>query len=165
MSPNQTHDSSTHGSSHCCQAAATPPRSNTSDYLPLTQLPIPLLSDSAQNCGAFVPHDVFNQLSNALQNLTSSMQANNTPTPGNAESTHTIEGGTPSDESSLTVENSTPNVDDMDALSEASGQHSPGTSFGSTPIAVSTHVYCHTVLPGAHTDVSLPPVPQGQKRR
>ena len=68
------------------------------------------------------------------------MQANNTPALGNAESTRTIEGGTPSDESFLTVEKSTPNVDNMDNLSEASGQHLPGASFGSTPIAVSTYM-------------------------
>ena len=45
------------------------------------------------------------------------MQANDTPAPGNAESTHTIENSTPN---ALIVENSTPNVDytDLDALSE-----------------------------------------------
>ena len=70
---------------------ATPPRSNTADYPLLTQLPIPLPSDSVQNRGAFVPHKVFNKLSNAFQHLKSSMQANNTPTLGNAETTHTID--------------------------------------------------------------------------
>ena len=53
------------------------------------------------------------------------MQANNTPALGNAESTCTIEDGTQNNESPLTVENSTPHVDYTDALSEASGQHSP----------------------------------------
>ena len=108
MSPNQTHEPSTHRSSHC-QVAATPSRSNTSDYPSLTQLSIPQPLDSVQNHGAFVPHEVFNQLSNTLQHLTSSMQANNTPVPGNAESTCTIQDGTLNDESPLTVENSTLN--------------------------------------------------------
>ena len=84
------------------------------------------------------------------------MQANNTPAPGNAESTHTLEDGTTNDESPLTVENSTSNVDYTDALSEASGQQPPGTSFGSTPIAVSTYMGRTILLPGAHPDVSLP---------
>ena len=88
------------------------------------------------------------------------MQAN----PGNAESTHTIEDGTPNDESLLTVENSTSNVDYTYGLSEASGQHPPGTSFGSTPISVSAYTGC-TVLPGAHPDVSLPPVPLRMKEK
>ena len=48
------------------------------------------------------------------------MQANNTPAPGNAESARTIEDGTPNDESPLTVEHCTPNVDYTDALSEGS---------------------------------------------
>ena len=148
MSYNQTYEPSIHGSSHRCQSAATPGRSTTSDSLPLAQLPIPLPSDSAQNRGAFIPHEVLNQLSNALQHLTSSMQANNTPTPGNAESTCTIEDGTPNDESSLTVEHSTLNVDYTDVLSEALGQQPPGTSFSSTPKAVPTYIG-RTVLPGA----------------
>ena len=88
------------------------------------------------------------------------MQAN----PGNAESTRTIEDDIPNDESLLTVENSTPNVDYTYGLSEASGQHPPGTSFGSTPIAVSTYISC-TVLPGAHPDVSLPLVPPRTKEK
>ena len=113
MSSNQTHKFSTHGSFNRCQAAAaTPPRSNTLDYPPSTQLSIPQPSDSAQNRG----REVFNQLSSALQHLKSSMQANNTPALGNAESTCTIEDGTSNDESPLTVENSTPNVDYTDAL-------------------------------------------------
>ena len=82
------------------------------------------------------------------------MQANNTPAPGNAESTRTIEDGTPNDELPLTVENSTPNVDYTDTSTEASGQQPPGTSFGSTPIAIPTCIG-HT---GAHPDVLLPPV-------
>ena len=117
-SSNQTHKPSTRGSSRRRRAAATPSRSTASDSLPLPQLPIPLPSDSSQNHGTFVPHTVLNQLSNALQHLTSSMQANNTPATGNAESTRTIEDGTPNDESPLTVENSTLNVDYTDALSE-----------------------------------------------
>ena len=48
---NQTHDPSTHRSSHCHQPGATPSRSTTSDSLPLTQLPIPLPSDSVQPWG------------------------------------------------------------------------------------------------------------------
>ena len=64
------------------------------------------------------------------------MQANNTPAPGNTESTCTMEDSTPNDKSPLTVENSTPNVHYTDSLSEASGQQPSGTSFGSTPIAV-----------------------------
>ena len=88
------------------------------------------------------------------------MQAN----PGNAESTRTIEDGTPNDESPLTVVNSTLNVDYTDALSEASGQQPPGTSFGSTPLAVPTYMG-RTVLPGAHPDVSLPPVPLRTKEK
>ena len=107
-SSNQIHEPSTHGSSRHHQAAATPSRSTTLDSPPLTQLQIPLPSDSAQNHGTFVPHEVFNQLSNALQHLTSSMQANNTPTPGNAKSTLAIEDGTPNDETLFTIENSTP---------------------------------------------------------
>ena len=93
------------------------------------------------------------------------MQTNNTPTPGNAESTHTLEVGTPNDESPLTVENSTPNEDYTDALSEASGQQPPGTSFGSTPIAVSTYMGRTILLPGAHPDVSLPLVPPRTKEK
>ena len=89
--------------------------------------------------------------------MTSSVQANNTPAPGNAKSTHTIEDGTQNDQSPLTVENPTPNIDYTDALSEASGQQPPGISFGSTPIAVPTYMGC-TVLPGAHPGVLLPPV-------
>ena len=117
-SSNQTYEPSIHGSSHRHQAAATPSRSATLDSPPLSQLPISLPWDSAQSHGAFVPHKMLNQLSNALQHLTSSMQANNTPAPGNAKSTCTIEDGTLNDESSLTVENSTLNVDYTDALSE-----------------------------------------------
>ena len=48
-SSNQTHKPSTHESSHHCQAAVTPSRSTTSNSLLLTQLPIPLPSDSVQN--------------------------------------------------------------------------------------------------------------------
>ena len=59
-SPNQTYGPSTHGSSHRRQAAATPSRSNTLDYPLLTQLPIPLPSDSAQNQVTFVPHEPLN---------------------------------------------------------------------------------------------------------
>ena len=140
-SSNQTHESSTCGPSHCCRAAATPSRSTALDSPSLPQLPIPLPSNSSQNCGTFVPHEVLNQLSNALQCLTSSMQANNTPATGNAESTHIIEDGTPNDQPPLIVENSTPNVDYADALSEASGQQPPGTSFGSTPLAVRAALY------------------------
>ena len=70
---------------------------------------------------------MLNQLSNALQHLTRPMQANNTPY--NAESTRTMEDGTPNDESSRTVKNSTLNVDYTEALSEASRQQPPGTSF------------------------------------
>ena len=92
------------------------------------------------------------------------MQANNTPATGNAESTHTIEDGTPNDESTLTVENSMPNVDYTDALSEASGQQPPGTSFGSTPVVNPTYIGC-TILPGAHPDVSLPRVPPRTKEK
>ena len=147
-SSNQTHEHSTRGPSHRHRAAATPSRSTASDSPPLPQLPIPLPSNSSQNRGTFVPHEVLNQLSNALQHLTSSMQANNTPATGNAESTRIIEDGTPNDQPPLTVENSTPNVDCTDALSEASGQQPPGTSFGSTPLAVPTYMG-HTVLPGA----------------
>ena len=87
-----------------------------------------------------------------------------TPATGNAESTRTIEDGTPNDESLLTVENSTLNVDYTDGLSEASGQQPPGTSFGSTPIAVPNYMG-HTLLPGAHPDVSLPPVPPRTKEK
>ena len=163
-SSNQTHEPSTRGSSRHRRAAATPFRSIASDSPPLPQSPTPLPSHSSQNCGTFVPHEVLNQLSNALQHLTSSMQANNTPSTGNAESTRITEDGTPNDQPPLTVENSTPNVDYTDALSEASGQQPPGTSFGSTPIAVPTYMG-RTVLPGAHPDVSLPPIPQRQKRR
>ena len=108
-----------------------------------------------QNRGAFVAYEVFNQLSNVLQNLTSSVQANNTPAPGNAESTRTIENGTLNDESPLTVENSIPNVDYMDTISEASGQQPLGTRFDSILIAISTNMG-YTVLPGAHPDLSLP---------
>ena len=54
----------------------------------------------------------------------------------NAESTRIIEDGTLNDQPPLTVENSILNVDYTDALSEASGQQPPGTSFGSTPLAV-----------------------------
>ena len=64
----------------------------------------------------------------------SSIQANDKHAPGNA----------PNDESHLTVENSTPNVDHTDALSETSGQQPPGASFGSTPVAVLTYMG-HTV--------------------
>ena len=141
MSSNQTHEPSTCRPSRRPRAAATPSRSTASDSPLLPQLPIPLPSNSSQNHGRFVPHEVLNQLSNALQHLTSSMQANNTPATGNAESTRVIEDGTPNDEPPLTVENSTPNVDYTDALSEASGQQPPGTSFGSTPIAVPTYLY------------------------
>ena len=84
MSSNQTYEPSTHGSIHCHQATVTPVRSTTSDSPPLTQLQIPLLVDSAWNRGVIVPHKVFNQLFNALQHLTSSMQPNNRPVPGNA---------------------------------------------------------------------------------
>ena len=161
---NQTHESSTHGPSRRRRAAATPSRSTASDSPLLPQLPIPLPSNSSQNRGTFVPHEVLNQLSNALQHLTSSMQANNTPATGNAESTRIIEDGTPNDQPPLTVENSTPNVDCTDALSEASGQQPPGTSFGSTPLAVPTYMG-RTVLPGAHPDVSLPPVPPRTKEK
>ena len=107
---------------------------------------------------------MFNQLANALQHLTISIQANNTPKPGNAESTCTIEDGTPNNESPLTVENSTLNVDYTDALSKASGQHPSGTSFGSTPIAVPIYMG-RTVLPGAHPNVSLPLVPPRMKKK
>ena len=122
ISSSQTHETSTHGSSRRCRTPATPLRSTISDSLPVTQLPIPPTLDSAQNRRAFIPHRVFNQLSNALQRLTSSMQANNTPAPGNAESTHdhTIDDGTLNDEWSLTIGNSTLNVEDTDALSEVS---------------------------------------------
>ena len=92
------------------------------------------------------------------------MQANNTPATGNAKSTRITEDGTPNDQPPLTVENSTPNVDYTDALSEASGRQPPGTSFGSTPIAVPTYMG-RTVLPGAHPDVSLPPVPPRTKEK
>ena len=74
-SSNQTHELSTHGSSRHCQATATPLRSTTLHSPQLTQLPIPLPSDLAQNHWAFIPHEVFNQLSNALQHLTCSMHA------------------------------------------------------------------------------------------
>ena len=96
-SSNQTHVLSTHGSPHHYQAAATLLRSTTLHSPPLPQLTIPLPLDSAQNHWAFIPHEVFNQLSNALQHLTSSMNANNTPAPAtdNAESTRTIKDGTP----------------------------------------------------------------------
>ena len=107
---------------------------------------------------------MLNQLSNALQHLTSSMQANDTPATGNAESTRIVEDGTLNDQPPLTVENSTPNVDYTDALSEASGQQPPGTSFGSTPLAVPTYMG-RTVLPGGHPDVSLPPVPPRTKEK
>ena len=76
------------------------------------------------------------------------MQANNTPAPSNAESTHTIEDGIPNDESPLTVENSTPNIDYTDTLSEASGQQPPVTSSGSTPIIAVPTYMGRTVLPG-----------------
>ena len=72
--------------------------------------------------------------------------------------------GTLNAESTLTIENSTANVDHTDALSEASGQQPPGTSFGSTPIAVPTYMD-HNLLPGAHPDVSLPPVPPRMKEK
>ena len=62
ISLNQTHEPSTHRSSHHHQAAATPLKSNTSDYSLLTHLPIPLPSDSVQNRGALVPHEVLKQL-------------------------------------------------------------------------------------------------------
>ena len=68
------------------------------------------------------------------------MQTNNTPTTGNAESPRITEDGTPNYQPPLTVENSTPNVDYTDALSEATGQQPPGTSFASTPITVPTYM-------------------------
>ena len=144
MSSNQTHEPSTHGSSCCHQATPTLLRSTTLNSLPLTQLPIPLPSDLVQNREVFIPHEVLNQLSKSLHHLTSSMQANNTHAPGNAESIHTIEDGTPNDESPLTVENSTPNVDYTDALSEASGQQLPSTSFGSIYTYSSLYLYITT---------------------
>ena len=138
-SSNQTNERSTHGSSCSRQAAAaTSSRSTTFDSQPPAQLPILLLLDSAQICGAFIPHEVLNQLSSAFQHLTIFMQADNTPTPGNAESTCTAENSTLNAASLLIVENSTPTVDNTDALSEASGQQPPGTLFGSTPTVVPT---------------------------
>ena len=163
-SSNQTHEPSTRGSSRRRRAAATPLRSTASDSPPLPQSPTPLPSHSSQNCGTFIPHEVLNQLSNALQHLTSSIQANNrdTPTTGNAEPPRTIEDGTSNVESPLSVQNSTPNVHNTDALSEASGQQQTGTPFSSTATAV--HDYMgRTILPGAHPDVSLPPVPPRTK--
>ena len=65
-SPNQTHKPSTQDHPIVVKPLPTPPRSNTSDYPLLTQLPIPLPSDSVQNHGAFIPHKVFNKLSNAF---------------------------------------------------------------------------------------------------
>ena len=64
----------------------------------------------------------------------------------------------------MTVENSTPNVDYTDALSETSGQQIPCTSFGSTPIVAPTYMG-HTVLCGAYTNVSLPPVTPRMKEK
>ena len=52
----------------------------------------------------------------------------------------------------------------MDALSEASEQQPSSTSFDSTSIAVSTYMG-HTGLPGAHPDVSLPPVSPRMKEK
>ena len=75
MSSNQTHEPSTRESCRSHQAAATPSRLTTLDSLLLAQLPILLPPDSAQNCGEFIPHEMINQLSNALQHLTSTMQA------------------------------------------------------------------------------------------
>ena len=72
-SSNHKHEPSTHGSSRCQQATATPSRSTTSESPPLSQLPIPLPLDLVQNRGVFVPHQALNQLSNTLQHLTSSM--------------------------------------------------------------------------------------------
>ena len=92
------------------------------------------------------------------------MQADNTSAPGNAESTCTAENSTLNAASPSIVENSTPTVDNTDALSEASGQQPPGTLFGSTPTVVPTEM-SHTVLPGPHPDVSLPPVPPRMKEK
>ena len=164
MSSNQINEHSTHGSSRSLQATATPSRFTTLDSPPLAQLPIPLPTDSAQNREAFVPHEVLNQLSSALQHLTSSMQADNTPAPGNAESTRTVENSTLNAVSPLIVENSTPNVDNTDALSEVSGQQLPGTLSSSTPTVVPTYM-SRTVLPGPHPDVSLPLVPPRMKEK
>ena len=57
-----------------------------------------------------------------------------------------------------------PNVDPTDALSEVLGKQPPGTSFGATPKATPPYMN-HTVLPGAHPNVSLPPVSPKMKEK
>ena len=106
---NQTHESSTRGPSRRRRAAATPSGEvNRFGLSAVTSITNPFAIEFIAKSWNIRSSRGVNQLSNALQHLTSSMQANNTPATGNAESTRIIEDGTPNDQPPLTVENSTP---------------------------------------------------------